>query len=72
MGNDSATCNPLPNSYLLFAMRNSIAQISLDTDVLWDVQLQVPHVYNAVAVDYLWAEQRLFYTDVQIDVIRSV
>ena len=34
--------------------------------------LNVPGVHNAIGVDFHWGRQRFYYTDVYLDVIRSV
>ncbi len=46
--------------------------ISLDTVDKWDVALNVAGVHIAIGVDFYWGRQRLYYTDVYLDVIRSV
>nr|CAD7429648.1 unnamed protein product [Timema monikensis] len=69
---DGETCNTPPSTYLLFATRSTLARVSLDTPELWDVTLPIPDVRNAIAVDFHWAKQKIYYTDVQLDIIRSV
>ncbi|XP_046657715.1 low-density lipoprotein receptor-related protein 4-like isoform X4 [Daphnia pulicaria] len=72
MSADGSTCQPSPNSFLLYATRNTLSSISLDTADQWDVALNVPGVHNAIGVDFHWGRQRFYYTDVYLDVIRSV
>ncbi|XP_071452392.1 low-density lipoprotein receptor-related protein 4 isoform X2 [Hetaerina americana] len=66
------TCSVPPSSFLLFATRRTLARISLDTPELWDVTLPIPGIRNAIAVDFHWKHQRIYYTDVHLDIIRSV
>ncbi|XP_022829670.1 low-density lipoprotein receptor-related protein 4 [Spodoptera litura] len=65
------TCRKYPESFLFFATKTSIALISFDTPEQWDVALPIK-VQNAVAVDFHWDNKLLFYTDVDMDVIRSI
>lgn len=67
---DGKTCHDLPSKYLLFASRSSIRRISLDTDDHTDVYLPLPNLQGAIALDYDYAGQKLYYTDVILDVIR--
>ncbi|KDR24262.1 Low-density lipoprotein receptor-related protein 4, partial [Zootermopsis nevadensis] len=69
---DGQTCNSSPSTYLLFATRSTLARVSLDTPELWDVTLPIPDVHNAIAVDFHWKSQKIYYTDVFLDIIRSV
>ncbi|KAJ9594396.1 hypothetical protein L9F63_014186 [Diploptera punctata] len=69
---DGRTCNTSPSTYLLFATRSTLARVSLDTPELWDVTLPIPDVHNAIAVDFHWKKQKIYYTDVSLDIIRSV
>ncbi|KAF4523621.1 hypothetical protein B566_EDAN010130, partial [Ephemera danica] len=69
LGADGRTCSNSPQAYLLFATRSTLARVSLDTPELWDVTLPIPDVHNAIAVDFHWATQTIFYTDVHLDVI---
>lgn len=62
-------CRKYPESFLFFATKTSIALISFDTPEQWDVALPIK-VQNAVAVDFHWEHKLLFYTDVDMDVIR--
>ena len=72
MTSDGLTCQSSPNSFLLYATRNTLSSISLDTADQWDVALNVPGVHNAIGVDFHWVQQRFYYTDVYLDVIKSV
>ena len=62
----------VPNNYLLFASRATIRRVSLDTDDRIDVFLPLPDLHNAIALDYHLREEKLYYTDVYLDVIRLV
>lgn len=53
-------------------MKSTLVRISLDTPELWDVTLPIPDVHNAIAVDYHWNKQLIYYTDVHADMIRQV
>ncbi|CAB3256651.1 unnamed protein product [Arctia plantaginis] len=64
-------CRSYPENFLFFATKTSIALISFDTPEQWDVPLPIK-VQNAVAVDFHWDQKLLFYTDVDMDVIRSI
>ena len=72
MSEDGSTCQPSANSFLLYATRNTLSSISLDTPEQWDVALNVPGVHNAIGVDFHWNRRRFYYTDVYLDVIKSV
>lgn len=65
-------CKSQPDQYLLFATKANLARVSLDTPELWDVTLPVEHIQNAIAVDFHWEKQLIYYTDVDLDVICSV
>ncbi|XP_055684209.1 low-density lipoprotein receptor-related protein 4 [Lutzomyia longipalpis] len=65
-------CETLPQSYLIVASRNGIGQISLESSDFFDVMLPIEGVHGGVALDYHFNESRLFYADVNIDVIKSV
>lgn len=67
---DGQTCNTSPSTYLLFVKRSMLARVSLDTPELWDVTLPIPDVHNAIAVDFHWKYQKIYYTDVFLDIIR--
>lgn len=53
-------------------MRSGIGRISLDTPDMFDVVLPINSVYGAVVLDYHYNLSRIFYADVNIDVIKSV
>jgi len=61
-----------PKRYLLVAMKSSVRRISLDTDDMTDVILPLPDVHNVIALDLDITDNKLYYTDVYLDVIRSV
>lgn len=60
----------VPEEYLLFASRDSIRKIALDLPDRTDVYLPLPDLQNVIAIDYDYAEQKLYYSDVYLDVIR--
>lgn len=65
-------CETLPQSYLIVASRNGIGQISLESADFFDVMFPIEGVHGGVALDYHFNESKLFYADVNIDVIKSV
>lgn len=67
---DHKTCGNTPNSYLLFVLRRSLNRISLDTSENWDVPLPIPGLHMVIAIDFHWAKQIIFYTDVQRHILR--
>ncbi|XP_025087886.1 low-density lipoprotein receptor-related protein 4-like isoform X3 [Pomacea canaliculata] len=67
---DQKTCNTVPREYLLFSGRGSIRRISLDTPDHTDVYLPIPDLHNVIAVDFDYLEGMIYYTDIQLDVIR--
>ena len=60
----------MPEEYILFASRGSIRRIALDMPDHTDVYLPLADLHNVIALDYDYAEKKLYYTDVQLDVIR--
>ncbi|XP_057187146.1 low-density lipoprotein receptor-related protein 4 isoform X1 [Triplophysa rosa] len=69
---DGRSCDPLPETYLLFSNRVSVRRISLDTSDHTDVHVPVPELHNVISLDYDSVEGKLYYTDVSLDVIRRV
>lgn len=69
---DKHTCKTQPDQYLLFATKSTLARVSLDTPELWDVTLPIAHIQNAIAVDFHWQKQTIYYTDVDLDIIATV
>lgn len=67
---DHKTCAHTPSAYLLFALRRSLARISLDTSESWDVALQIPSVHMAIALDFHWTKKLIFFTDIHLHIIR--
>ena len=45
-------------------------RVSLDTEELWDVTLPILDIQNSISVDFHWNKQIIFYSDVNLDVIR--
>ena len=62
----------VPDEYILFASRGSIRRIALDLPDRTDVFLPLPDLNNVIAIDYDYARDRIYYTDVQTDLIRYV
>ncbi|CAI9607028.1 unnamed protein product [Staurois parvus] len=69
---DGRTCDPSPDTYLLFSSRDSIRRISLDTDDYTDVYVPIKELNNVISLDYDSVESQIYYTDVFLDVIRRV
>jgi len=67
---DGKTCDPSPETYLLFSSRGSIRRISLDTSDHTDVHIPVPELNNVISLDYDSMDGKVYYTDVFLDVIR--
>ncbi|KAL3843281.1 hypothetical protein ACJMK2_021223 [Sinanodonta woodiana] len=67
---DQKTCESMPEEYLLFASRNSIRRISLGMPDHTDVFLPLNDLHNVIALDYDYRDRKLYFTDVQLDVIR--
>lgn len=67
---DRKTCDPSPETYLLFSSRGSIRRISLDTEDHTDVHVPVPGLNNVISLDYDSVGGKVYYTDVFLDVIR--
>jgi len=66
----NTTAVSVPEDYLLFASHNSIRRISLQSPDRTDVFLPLPSLKNVVAVDYHYQAGRIYYTDIQAEVIR--
>lgn len=54
------------------AMRAGIGRISFDTEDLLDVVLPIDNVHAAIVLDYHYNHSKLYYADVNIDVIKEV
>ncbi|OCT83711.1 low-density lipoprotein receptor-related protein 4 [Xenopus laevis] len=67
---DGKTCNPSPDTYLLFSSRGFIRRISLDTEDHTDVYVPIPELHNVISLDYDSVDGKIYYTDVFLDVIR--
>lgn len=48
---DNRTCKEQPSSYIIFAHRTDIRQVSLDIDYMIDVVLPLPQISNVYALD---------------------
>lgn len=53
-------------------MRSGIGRISLDTKDMFDVVLPIENVHGAVVVDYHYNHSKIYYADVNTDMIKSV
>lgn len=62
----------MPNDYLLVALRSGVAQISLDTNEMYDVVLPLDNIQGVVVLDYHFNQSKIFIADVNIDVITVV
>lgn len=56
----------------MIALRSGIGRISLDTPELFDVVLPIDEVHGAVVLDYHYNLSKLFYADVNVDVIKVI
>ena len=54
----------------MFASRGSIRHISMDTEDHSDVFLPPPDLHNTIALNFDYADQKLYYTDDFLDVVR--
>ncbi|XP_014224711.1 low-density lipoprotein receptor-related protein 4-like isoform X3 [Trichogramma pretiosum] len=72
LNSDNKTCNATPTNFLLLATKKALVRMSLDTPEMWEVPLPVKHVYNAFSVDFHWEKKLIFYTDVDVKVIRRI
>uniref|UniRef100_A0A1I8N054 EGF-like domain-containing protein n=3 Tax=Musca domestica TaxID=7370 RepID=A0A1I8N054_MUSDO len=68
---DGHTCSSGPSSYIIFAHRIDIRQISLDFHHLVDVVLPLPPISNAVALDVDLKTGEIYWTDTMEDIIMS-
>lgn len=66
---DNRTCKNGPSTYIIFAHRIDIRQVSLDIDYQIDVVLPIPPISNAVAVDVDKGTGDIFWSDSVEDVI---
>ncbi|XP_076114053.1 low-density lipoprotein receptor-related protein 4-like [Mytilus galloprovincialis] len=64
------TCLTLPSKYLLFASRGSLRRISLDTPDFTDTFLPMSDLHNVISLDYDYQKQKMYFTDVHLDVVR--
>lgn len=53
-------------------MRGGIGRISFDTEDMLDVVLPIENVHAAIVLDYHYNQSKLYYADVNIDVIKEV
>lgn len=53
-------------------MRGGIGRISFDTEDMLDVVLPIENVHAAIVLDYHYNNSKLYYADVNIDVIKEV
>lgn len=62
----------VPAALLLFANREYLHTISMDTPDRTDVLLPIIDIQDAVAVDFDYENKKFYFTDVKVDVIRLV
>ncbi|CAC5368751.1 LRP4 [Mytilus coruscus] len=67
---NAKTCLTLPSQYLLFASRGSLRRISLDTPDYTDTFLPMSDLHNVISLDYDYQKQKMYFTDVHLDVVR--
>lgn len=60
----------VPSKYLLFASRGSLRRISLDTLDRTDTFLPMSDLHNVISLDYEYSKNKMYFTDVHLDVIR--
>lgn len=53
-------------------MRGAIGRISFDTDDMLDIVLPIDNVHAAIVLDYHYNKSKLYYADVNADVIKEV
>lgn len=53
-------------------MRGGIGRISFDTDDMLDSTLPIENVHAAIVFDYHYNKSKLYYADVNVDVIKEV
>ena len=70
LSSNGKTCQSLPDEYIIFAARTSIGRISLDTEEKWDVYFPIRNIHKAVALNYHYRQQKIFYTDAYLEIIR--
>jgi hypothetical protein len=67
---DNRTCRDGPSSYILFAHRIDIRQVSLDIDYTRiDVVLPLPPISNVIALDVDLSNDQIYWADTVEDVI---
>ena len=60
----------VPSALLVFANRDYLHTISMDTPDRTDVLLPITDIKDAVALDFDYENKKLYFTDVKLDVIR--
>ncbi|XP_071956697.1 low-density lipoprotein receptor-related protein 4-like [Antedon mediterranea] len=69
---DQRNCADTAENFLIYTSRDKMRRISLDTNEQVDVVLPVADVLNAIAIDFDSVDEKIYYTDVHQDVIRSM
>lgn len=64
------TCQKYPEEFLVIASKGSITYISFDTPEYRDVTFPVKEAKNTLSLDFHWKRKEIYYTDVDLDVIR--
>uniref|UniRef100_T1KEV8 EGF-like domain-containing protein n=1 Tax=Tetranychus urticae TaxID=32264 RepID=T1KEV8_TETUR len=70
---DKKTCSSNLTAFLLFASKKSLRRISLNTEGLntyADVYLPINDITNAVAIDFDYQDQMIFFSDISLHLIR--
>ena len=69
---DGKKCQTNLTSFLIFASKNSIRRISLDTqELVVDEFLSIHNVTNAVAIDFDFESSKIYFTDKALHKIQS-
>lgn len=67
---DEKNCSPGAEKFLLLARRVDIRRISLDTSDHTDVVLPLKGIKHAIAIDFDYVENRIYWSDDDVHVIR--
>lgn len=69
---DGRTCKEKPSSYIIFAHRTDIRQVSLDIDYMIDVVLPLPQISNVYALDVDLHTSDIYWADnIEDTIMRS-
>lgn len=70
LNRDQKTCNSTPTNFLLLAAKKTLVRMSLDTPEMWEVPLPIKDIHYAYSVDFHWEKKLIFYTDIDLKVIK--